>query len=128
MRVCVTGGRDFKDWRFVWRSLNEFEAAHGEITELGHGNAKGADTHAKKWAEQAGILVRKYEADWDRWGDSAGSIRNEEMLDDFVPDVLIVFPGGVGTQHATRAARKRDIERVFFDPPCDHVTALLNWG
>ena len=114
-RVCVTGGRDWQDKRYVWRCLNEFERDHGEIIELGEGEATGVDTFARKWAEAAGVPVKPYPADWDRYGDAAGSIRNAEMLGDFLPDYLLVFPGGTGTTDCTRKARKMGIERVFYN-------------
>ena len=83
------------------------------------------DTFARQWAEAAGVPFRPYEADWDRYGDAAGSIRNEEMLADFKPDYLLVFPGGTGTTNCTRHARKMKIERVFYN---DIALDPLGWG
>jgi hypothetical protein len=124
----VTGGRDWKDRPFVWRSLNWFETNLGEIAEMGEGEATGVDTFCRNWAEAAGVPVTPFKADWDRYGDAAGSIRNEEMLDQFQPDVLLVFPGGTGTQHCTRAARKRAIPRVFFNLTDDPFADVGKWG
>lgn len=127
-RVCVTGGRDFTDRTFVWRGLNRFEAERGEIIELGEGEARGVDTLCREWAEAAGIPVRKYAADWDRWGDAAGSIRNGEMLRDFRPAALLAFPGGIGTADCIRQARKLKIERVLFNLTDDPFEDAATWG
>ena len=127
-RVCVTGGREWSDEAFVWNALNFFEATHGQIGRLGHGAARGVDTFSANWSKRAGMEPVPYEADWIRYGDAAGSIRNEEMLDHFKPDVLLVFPGHVGTRHCTGAARHRGIHRVFFNPPGDPLADLLAWG
>ncbi|ARK07520.1 hypothetical protein LAV_00145 [Sphingobium phage Lacusarx] len=128
VRVCVTGGRAYKDWRFVWRSINQFERDHDvEIEELGQGEATGVDRFAKEWAQAAGVPTRDYKADWDRHGEAAGGIRNEEMLIDFKPDYLLVFPGGTGTTNCTRHARKMKIERVFFNEEALAIDPL-KWG
>ena len=127
-RVAVTGGRVWKDKAFVWRGINRFEERWGQISALAEGEATGVDTFCRLWAERAGVPVIPYEADWDRWGDAAGSIRNEEMLEDFKPDILLVFPGGTGTQHCTRTARKMAIERVFFNLHDDPFADATAWG
>lgn len=56
-----------------------------------HGGARGADTLAGKWAEGRGIPVRVYPADWNRYGKGAGPKRNQQMLDEADPDVVIAF-------------------------------------
>lgn len=128
-RVCVTGGREFKDREFVYQRLEEFHAGpDGPITELGEGEARGVDTFAKEWAEYRDIPVKPYEADWDRYGDSAGTIRNGEMLDDFKPDRLLVFPGNTGTTNCAKQARKKGIERVFFNLDLDLFEEASRWG
>lgn len=76
------------------------------ITELAHGDAKGADRMARDWAKKRGIKVEKYPADWDEHGDAAGPIRNQEMLDDFEPDAVIAFEGHKGTLDMVHRARR----------------------
>lgn len=118
--VCVTGGRTFDDLGFVWAHLDTVHnlpaemGGEGPIACIGFGCATGVDDLALKWAESNNVPWMRYVADWDRWGTSAGSIRNIVMLEHFEPDRLLVFPGGTGTTHCTRAARKRGIERTFF--------------
>lgn len=127
-RVAVTGGREWKDRRFVWIGLNMFETRYGQIEHLAEGEARGVDTFARQWAEKAGVLVAKYPADWDRYGDAAGNLRNEEMLLDFKPDILLTFPGGTGTQNCVRHARKMGIPRCFFNEPATLLESVAKWG
>lgn len=129
-RVVVTGPRDEKDAAFVWDMLDRFhESDRGPITELGEGEAKGVDTFAKEWAEDKNIPVKPYEADWDQHDEAAGTIRNGEMLDDFQPDYVLVFPrGGPGTTNCAKQARKKGFERVFIDDDLDPFEALSRWG
>jgi len=127
-RACVTGGREYTDKFVVWMGLNTFEELHGQIAGLGQGGARGVDKLCGNWADAAGVPCDVFEADWDRYGDAAGSIRNGEMLETFKPDVLIVFPGGVGTSDCSRQARKLRIPRVFINPVRSLVEQITAWG
>ncbi len=133
-RICVTGGRYWDDQNFVWKCLNMFETKIGEIMELGHGDADGVDTLARRWCERAAVPHRPYPADWETHGHTAGPIRNGEMLLDFKPEVLLVFPGNTGTTDCARQARKftekgvLNVHRVFFNPVSDPIADLLAWG
>jgi len=128
IRVCGTGGRDFTDRKFVWSKLDAFHTEN-VIREFGIGCALGVDASVLAWAEANDIPWQRYVADWDRWGTAGGSIRNIAMLEDFQPEVLLVFPGGVGTTHCARAARKRKIAREFFEVLSDDPFAeAIRWG
>jgi hypothetical protein len=106
MRVAVTGGRDLSDWAIIEKGLKGF----GPTTVLAHGGAPGADTLAGEYAVRSGWQVHIFPADWKTYGNAAGPIRNQKLLDDFKPDVLVAFPGGRGTADMVRRARKREIE------------------
>lgn len=49
-------------------------------TIIVHGACKGADNIAGYVAELLGFEVRRYPADWERYGKGAGPIRNQQML------------------------------------------------
>jgi hypothetical protein len=53
-----------------------------------------------------------YMADWDGLGRKAGPIRNQRMLDEGKPDLVIAFPGGRGTADMVRRAREAGVEVV----------------
>jgi len=129
-RCCFTGGRDFTDKDWVWRNLYELNgyAEVGAIAEIGIGCATGVDALVLEWAIAKNVAWTRYVADWDRFGTAAGSIRNTAMLEDFQPDYLGVFPGGVGTTHCARTARKLGIERVFLTPEIDPFEEASKWG
>ncbi|MGL5734934.1 MAG: hypothetical protein ACRCYS_08705 [Beijerinckiaceae bacterium] len=50
-----------------------------------------------EWAQQRGIPVLRYPADWDRYGKGAGHLRNQQMIDEGAPTAAVAFPGGRGT-------------------------------
>jgi hypothetical protein len=76
------------------------------------GGARGADTIAAEWAEHRGIPAEVYMADWERLGRKAGPIRNQRMLDDGGPNLVVAFPGGTGTAGMTGIAHKAGVEVI----------------
>ena len=57
-----------------------------------HGAAPGADTLAAQWAQdQRRITVEAYPADWATHGKAAGPIRNQKMLTEGQPLLVVAF-------------------------------------
>ncbi|WP_245576775.1 SLOG family protein [Kaistia adipata] len=81
-----------------------------EVSEVISGMATGADTLAAEWAERFGFPLRKFPADWKAHGRAAGPIRNQRMIDEGRPDLVIAFPGGRGTADMVRRAKAAGIE------------------
>jgi YspA, cpYpsA-related SLOG family len=106
--VLVCGGRDYSDWFRVCDELGTLVSLHG-IRRIVHGNARGADNLAMNWADWQKVPQSKYPADWARYGLSAGSIRNQKMLDSEPIDLVVAFPGGSGTADMVRRARAAGI-------------------
>jgi hypothetical protein len=102
MRAIVCGGRDYTDRMAVWHCLDAYGPP--EITEIISGMARGADTLAAEWARRFGFTLHEFPADWAAHGKAAGPIRNQRMLDQGKPDVVIAFPGGHGTADMVRRA------------------------
>lgn len=117
VRVLVCGGRDFQDYALVKTTLDRIHRLR-TITHLIHGAARGADSLGEKWGSaQIGVVVESYPADWLREGKSAGFKRNERMLAKGRPDVVVAFPGGVGTAHMVRIARAAGVPVMEVVPP-----------
>lgn len=92
MRLLVFGSRTFGDREFLFNTLNEFyDAVEVPPTVVIEGEAPGADTLGRLWAESHDIEVVKYPADWAQHGRAAGPIRNRQMLVDGKPDYGIGF-------------------------------------
>lgn len=88
------------------------KASEFDITEVVSGGAPGVDALAKKWAEQHGIPVKQFPADWDRYGRKAGPIRNQAMAE-YGEALIAVWDGkSRGTKNMIRQARKHGL-RVF---------------
>jgi hypothetical protein len=114
MRVLVCGGRYFSDTRLIWDTLDKLALDHG-FTHLIHGAARGVDSIAANWAlTRPNITSMAFPADWDHWGLAAGPIRNQQMLTEGKPDLIIAFPGGKGTADMIRRAMaaKVKVEKI----------------
>ena len=110
-KVLVCGGRDFADRAMLDAALDRLHQERGFSLVIA-GGARGADTLAEEWAKARGIACDVYRADWEGLGRKAGPIRNERMLVEGKPDVVVAFPGGRGTAHMVRIAREAGIEVI----------------
>lgn len=104
MIALVTGGRDFDDRAFAFRILDAIHAKRA-ITLLVEGGALGADEIGRNWAIARSIRYQTYPANWERYGNHAGRVRNCQMLREAKPDMVAAFAGGVGTRHMCAIAR-----------------------
>lgn len=102
LRVLVCGGRGYADAGAVDAVLGKLHRLRG-IALVIHGAAKGADTLAHQWAVTAGVAVEAYPA-VTAHGLAAGMHRNHTMLREAAPDLVVAFPGGVGTAMMARIA------------------------
>lgn len=117
IRVLVCGGRNVFDRERIYQVLDAIHDLY-TIEVLIEGEAKGADSLARAWAEeQTGILIAPFKAQWAKFGKAAGPIRNKQMLDDGQPDLVVAFPFGplsssLGTRNMVEQARKAGVRVV----------------
>jgi hypothetical protein len=124
MNVLICGGRDYSDWSTFRNEM--FKIAEREFPRLqpdwyGNylyavkiiaGGAKGADSLAADWAAVEHTDYKEYRADWEKHGKAAGIIRNQQMLDEGKPDLVIAFPGGNGTADMVNRAKKAGVRVI----------------
>ncbi len=105
MRVIICGGRKFWERARMYQELDRIDSEKRILTVI-TGGANGADFLAQSWAEARLKHLVVFEAQWDKYGKSAGPIRNEQMLKESGPDLVIAFPGGRGTAHMIAISRR----------------------
>jgi len=108
MRILVCGGRDFSNEKLLGSVLNSY--FYGPEDCLICGMARGADMLAHKYVSRTDSHIEEYPADWEKYGKSAGPIRNQKMLDEGTPDLVVAFPGGRGTANMISLAKKAGIK------------------
>jgi len=103
MKVIIAGGRDFNDYEKLCRFCDKVLSKQNEI-EIVSGTARGADKLGEKYAVDNGYDIKRFPADWDRYGKSAGYRRNAQMAE--YADALIAFWDGKskGTEHMINLA------------------------
>ncbi len=114
MRILVCGGRKYNNYNRLCEYLDALDEEI-IISEVIQGGANGADSLAKRWADARGIPTQTFMADWDRYGNGAGNIRNQEMLDVAKPDRVVAFPGNEGTKDMVTRSRFEDVEVKIVD-------------
>lgn len=104
-RVLVCGGRGYTDAARIAEVIGIFDP---QAVTIVHGNARGADRTAANVALTLGFDVEAHPADWEEYGNAAGPIRNQAMLDTGV-DLVVAFPGGRGTADMTDRAKRAGV-------------------
>ena len=115
--ILVCGGRD---WNYPEMTFRKLDALHRKYNfgVVVHGAARGADQLAGKWAAARGIQTKAFPANWrpaelgGRLDRQAGFKRNQKMLEEAKPDLLVAFPGGAGTADMRNRARKAGMKVV----------------
>lgn len=118
--VLVCGGCNYNDKQKLYSVLDQMhdvggEPYHMEITEIVNGAASGADKLSSDWARERkkhnGTSIRLYEFP----ADGPGPTNYQEMIDARKPDVVVAFPGGVGTHNMCVKAQQAGIPVVSID-------------
>lgn len=105
--ALVCGGRNYADGKRTFEVLDALKIVF-RIKAVVHGCADGADKIAGNWAYGHYIPCTKFQAEWNKYGLAAGPLRNQQMLDEGKPDLVIAFPGGPGTADMIRRAKRED--------------------
>lgn len=108
--VIVCGGRSYSDYKRVCEMLDSVKFTLGDVPlMIVQGGASGADKLAKKWAFDRSVPCTTFSANWAIYGRKAGMIRNQSMLDETKPKLVVAFPGGRGTENMVRIARAANV-------------------
>lgn len=107
-KVIIAGSRSFNDYEKLKSFCDKVLINKTEI-EIVSGCAKGTDRLGELYAKKYNFCLNLFPADWDKYGKSAGVIRNKEMAD--YADALIVFWDGIskGTENMIKVAEKKNL-------------------
>jgi hypothetical protein len=109
MKILVCGGRDYTNRARLCSCLDAIQSERGSFHII-QGGADGADALAREWAGSRCEPCTTYRANWSELGRKAGPVRNQRMLDEGRPDLVVVFPGGRGTADMLRRAQLAGVE------------------
>lgn len=126
MKVIIAGGRDYNDYEMVKSVCNccglfdiSTEVISGRCSDKKNGvhtfttddgkMVYGADGLGERYAKEYGLRVHPFEADWSKYGNSAGPIRNNKMA--MEADALVAFFDGKskGTGNMIKTAKAKGL-------------------
>lgn len=114
MKIIIAGSRSVENEEFIYWFMDRY-LSENKVTWVICGMAEGPDLYGKNWAEANGIPVDAKPADWKKYGNQAGPLRNIEMSK--VADALIAFWDGSspGTKHMIRVMNslKKDVQVIY---------------
>lgn len=128
MRVLVCGDRNWSDRAMIDICLDQIKGALAYTDDPGYcppaaleiisGMARGADTLAAEWAEANAVPCHRFYARWKELGKKAGVLRNQQMLDEGNPELVLAFHDDLDASKGTadmvkRAQRARVPVRVL---------------
>ena len=104
-RVCISGSRGYKNLDNVGFVLEGLP----RDSIIVHGGAVGVDAEADRVARELGFEIEVFNPNWNKFGKSAGPLRNREMVK--TCDQLIAFWDGTsrGTASAIAVANELNV-------------------
>ena len=107
MRVIIAGSRTITNLALVRVAMTQSGLTPTRVVS---GTARGADMLGEMWANENGVPVVRYPADWDGLGKRAGYVRNRLMADN--ADALVALWDGCskGTKDMIETARLKGLE------------------
>lgn len=108
MKVIIAGSRESFEISDVFVAMEE-SGFKDRVTEVVSGTARGVDRLGEAWANANYIPIKKFPADWNGHGKSAGYLRNAQMAE--YADALVALWDGKsrGTKHMIDLANRRGI-------------------
>lgn len=108
-RILICGDRNWSDIATIEAFISKLQ----KNTLIIHGCCLGADTIAGDRAKIHGLPVSEFPAEWSKYGRAAGPIRNQKMIDQAKPSLVIAFHNNLfdskGTKDMINRALKSSI-------------------
>lgn len=108
IKCIIAGGRDFTNYEALKKALATVKFGNNKVTIIS-GTARGADSLGERYAKEKNYELMRFPANWNKYGRSAGMIRNKQMLEQ--ANCVICFwdgksPGTRNMIQITKAAGK----------------------
>ncbi len=104
MKVIIAGDREFTDYLLLYNWVHAVNKMWA-ISEVVSGGARGTDKMGERWAKEHGTPVKVFPADWKRYGNTAGPLRNAQMGDYGHALLAFVAPSSKGTVNMMKIMR-----------------------
>lgn len=111
MKLAIVGSRGFNDYEKLKNVIEYIGKENDKIELIISGGARGADSLGERYANENGIETLIFTADWNKYGNRAGVLRNVDIIKNC--DICVAFWDleSHGTKH--------DIELcIRYNKPC----------
>lgn len=80
INCIIAGGRDFTNYDSLKKAMATVKFGNNDVTIIS-GTARGADSLGERYASENKLEIKRFPANWNKYGKAAGPIRNKEMLE-----------------------------------------------
>lgn len=108
LKIIIAGSRNFNDYNLLEQKV-DFYIGENQDIEIISGTARGADKLGERYAINKELKLKRFPADWQKYGKKAGYLRNEEMAK-YASHAIIFWDGkSKGTGHMIELCKKYNI-------------------
>jgi hypothetical protein len=115
MKLIIAGSRTIAgNGSLINGAIQHFQLT-GKVSEVVSGTASGIDSLGEKWAAHYKIKIKRFPAEWNKYGNSAGPIRNKDMAE-YADALLLIWDGlsrGSKSMKTEMQKAKKDIYEVI---------------
>lgn len=112
--LIIAGGRDYRDYGNLNNRVNQFRRVYNleddsDLTIIS-GGADGADRLGERYAKENKLQVMGFPANWEKYGKSAGPIRNAAMARAATHCICFWNGGSPGTKNMVYNAKLQKLK------------------
>lgn len=123
----MCGDRKWQDEATMEAVVGQLISKYGDEISIIHGGCDGADMIADRLALRYHLICVRVPAKWDKYGKSAGPIRNRYMLEKCKPQLVVAFHPDLwnskGTKDMVGIASEAGIPVIHIDGPATAKSA-----
>lgn len=111
--VIISGDKNFKDYELLKEKCDRYlsnKIKNGEEIIIVSGGSNGSDKLGERYAEEKGYKLKQFKANWDKYGNRAGYLRNKNMTE--FSNACIIFHDkeiDKGTKMLIRISREQKL-------------------
>ena len=109
MKLIIAGGRNFQNYQQLCKVCGNILQDQTNI-EIVNGTCRGADKLGEQYAKEKRLKIKRFPANWNKYGKAAGPKRNQQMAN--YADALIAFWDGKsrGTKNMIDLAKQANFK------------------